>query len=532
MDPKSQVAEGLELKKRGEVTISQPWQRHPPGGDPKGPPSVCAAGPGFSQAARTQGPHFSKAPRSGLGTGGRRAERGARGGAGTGGRFLPPGARAGGAQPRAQAGSGQGQPSRPPPRSAESRRPLRLTGSPLPTARLPTRPRAPHSPSPGYRWPAAPTSSAVSATSSGAAAAPRPRPGPMAAGARSRAQSAPRRAAGLMLRGGRRGPPRVPLLRRRPEGPRSSPGAARGLGRWKSGGAARAAAWVPALRPGLLALGPKRSGPRSAGARTNGQADGATGGRAGGHRGRRAGGGSEDCSARKQRRASTGPRQAARKDGADPNSEGTGRPRRGLRRGEGGRAEGGAAPPSPLPPSWLSSAPRPRLRARPAQGAPILRLPNLSGSALRWRAPKAQLGETDPVFNMLLYCSSWPLEHCFSFFIYCIKVYLSWLLGFLILSNVLPAQPASLDPAPLPHPRGPAPRVLGLSSRPLRTATCTPALSVSLAWAPLGGLWFKLEKRHLGECAGLAKGQARLDIPGTRHTLAASVTSNRGLHSL
>lgn len=199
---------------------------------------------------------------------------------------------------------------------------------------------------------------------------------------------------------------------------------------------------------------------------------------------------------------------------------------------EAGPREVPPLPPSPLPPSWLSSAPRPRLRARPAQGAPILRLPNLSGSALRWRAPKAQLGETDPVFNMLLYCSSWPLEHCFSFFIYCIKVYLSWLLGFLILSNVLPAQPASLDPAPLPHPRGPAPRVLGLSSRPLRTATCTPALSVSLAWAPLGGLWFKLEKRHLGECAGLAKGQARLDIPGTRHTLAASVTSNRGLHSL
>lgn len=38
MDPKSQVAEGLELKKRGEVTISQPWQRHPPGGTPKDHP--------------------------------------------------------------------------------------------------------------------------------------------------------------------------------------------------------------------------------------------------------------------------------------------------------------------------------------------------------------------------------------------------------------------------------------------------------------------------------------------------------------
>lgn len=101
---------------------------------------------------------------------------------------------------------------------------------------------------------------------------------------------------------------------------------------------------APRCARDLSALGPKRSGPRSADALTNGRADRRTRGLAGRHQGWRVAGGraagARAARPRKQRGPSAGPVRAAEKGGTDPDSEGTRRPgeaREGWRRPGRGR---------------------------------------------------------------------------------------------------------------------------------------------------------------------------------------------------
>lgn len=145
-------------------------------------------------------------------------------------------------------------------------------GVPSPSRGSPPTPGPPDSPSPGYRWPAAPSSSAATATSSGAVAAPRPAPAPMAAGARgpggseraapARGGHAPRRPPErrwgtrvLLFHAG--APPAAAPPGRALE---TAPAGARGLGLYKSGGAAAEAAPTPDRRgpgPVLRSPGPE-----------------------------------------------------------------------------------------------------------------------------------------------------------------------------------------------------------------------------------------------------------------------------------
>lgn len=246
----------------------------------------------------------------------------------------------------------------------------------------PPTPRPPDSPSPGYRWPAAPTSSAATATSSGAAAAPRLPAAPMAAGAPVRVdQSARRRPAGVMLRGGRLGgadDPASSSSTPAAHGPQSWP--RRTLKSAREGSSASAAtnsaarpqprataALAPSrdLRAGSTSLhpGPLGSRPRPLWAaicgrpdkRTNGQKDARTGGQAPGL----AGAGRRSAGARAARPVNNearqlGPVQAAVKGGADPHSEGT---RRLVEAREGWRKASQREAP-PRPPASLSRAPR------------------------------------------------------------------------------------------------------------------------------------------------------------------------------
>lgn len=127
---------------------------------------------------------------------------------------------------------------------------LHFDEGPLPTALLPAHSGTPDSPSPGYRWPAAPTSSAATATSSGAAAKPRLPAAPMAAGAPGRdgsERAAPARGAHAprwlpgrcWVRTSSFSTPEARGPRPRPgEALQSAPGGARGLRRYKHGGAA------------------------------------------------------------------------------------------------------------------------------------------------------------------------------------------------------------------------------------------------------------------------------------------------------
>lgn len=143
---------------------------------------------------------------------------------------------------------------------------------PSPTRCFPPTPRPPDSPSPGYRWPAALTSSAATATSSGRAAAPRLPPAPIAVGARGPGGS--ERAA---LARGVHAPKRPPERHLGPhvllfyaggplatdsarEGPQTAPG---GPSKQPQEGSAASAATNPVARPGGGGpdSGPPRPGP-------------------------------------------------------------------------------------------------------------------------------------------------------------------------------------------------------------------------------------------------------------------------------
>lgn len=300
-------------------------------------------------------------------------------------------------EPRAQAGKGQGQRLPAPREAGETVRATRpptedgtpsttgggsiLAKGPLPTRAASRPPRdPPDSPSPGYRWPAAPTSSAATTTISSTAADPRRPPAPMAAGARG-AEISEREA----LAGGVHAPKRPPQRRwgsrvllfhaGRPrsaacarEGSRNGPGRGarppplrirqcggvetvptpgpRGPGPRPNDLRAQSPALCP---PDSRLLAPSALELRSSDARTNGRADRRAGTWAGGWR---AGGGSQGCSARKQRGPSAGPRSGR---GKRRRGSGLGRdsaPDRGPRGVEGGRAGGRrrpARPPASLP---------------------------------------------------------------------------------------------------------------------------------------------------------------------------------------
>lgn len=237
--PEVPGGQGPRSQEEGGGYHSPARQRHLPVGTPKDHPVCVPRALGSHRPPGPRDPTSQRRPGEDWARAGGARERGARGRAGTGERFLPSGA-AQGARSRKPRRTGA-KVSLPAPRQKglSPKDGSILTRSPLPTALLPTHSRAPDSPSPGYRWPAAPTSSAVSAASSSGAADPRPPPGPMAAGARVPAsQSAPRRAAGLMLPGSRRGAQRLLLFLAGSQGPQAPPGrvlgptgAARGLGR-------------------------------------------------------------------------------------------------------------------------------------------------------------------------------------------------------------------------------------------------------------------------------------------------------------
>lgn len=376
----------------------------------------------------------------------------------TGARFLQLGAGTRGAEPRAQAGKDQGQ-RLPAPRETGVTAPAtslaNLEGSqstagapfwrevPSPPRYSPPTPGPPDSPSPGYRWPAAPTSSAATATRSGAAAAPRRPPAPMAAGARgpdgseraapARGGHAPRRqperrwgprvlffqARGPRITAPAREPPGIspgrgarprPLQIRRRGPAEAAPTPSHcgpGPVRRSQGPEPRAAPWLPGSRPRARLCRDLRTRGQTD-AQTDGRADGRAGTWAGGWR---AGGGSEDCSARKQRGRQLGPVRAAGKGGADPDSEGTRRPgeaREGWR--EAAQRE---APPRPVRrppysgpraggPGRALAEGRPRSPPGPsAPDSPASPVPEPGG------APDAGASETDPVFNSLLFCPSW-----------------------------------------------------------------------------------------------------------------------------
>lgn len=294
-----------------------------------------------------------------------------------------------------------------------------------PSRRSPSTPAPPDSPSPGYRWPAAPSSSAATATSSGAAAVPRRPPVPMAAGARGLLGS--ERAA--LARGGhalrrpseRRWGPRVLLFhagdpraaaplpgraletapgRRRAASPATN--RERRPSRWRPRPPAAAAralshdvgAGNSALRPRLSlgsrprALWVAMCGLRDRG--TRGPTDKLTGGRAPGLAGGGRAAGARAARARKQRGPSAGP-GAGR--GKRRRGSGLGRdsaPGRGP--GEGGKAGRRGrcrpAPPRP-PPRLLCRAPRWRPWARRDRGGapdPRALQPRVSSS---FRPPEA-----------------------------------------------------------------------------------------------------------------------------------------------
>lgn len=416
MDLKSEVAKGLDLRTRGEVTISHPWERHLPAGTP--PKDHPGRVPGALGRHGPPGPRDPTSPRrprepgAGEGALGRGATAGGRGGHWG---KVPPAwgphkgrgaASPGGQRPRSAAsrpprGRGCSPVHRPP---AEMGSEFPAWGSilardpPLSTALLPTHSRTPRLTLSGVQMARGAQQQRGQRHRQQRGRGPPRAPGAHGCGSagswRIRAHGA--RPPGPCSEAAAGGAARSPLPRRRPpaaepaaEGPRS--GSRRGarprplpIQRRGPGPSRDLGAWIPALRPGLLALGPERSGPRSADARPSGHADRKTDGRASTWAGGWRAGGERVAGARTARPVNNaarqlGPAQAVRKDGADPNSEGT------RARGEAGagwrEARGGRCPPRSAGRRAGGSG------HAPAQGRPRS-LPNPRGPAQSLGAPQ------------------------------------------------------------------------------------------------------------------------------------------------
>lgn len=300
--PEVPGGQGPRSQEEGGGYHSPARQRHLPVGTPKDHPVCVPRALGSHRPPGPRDPTSQRRPGEDWARAGGARERGARGRAGTGERFLPSGARAGGAEPQAEADRGQGQPSRPPPKRAESQRrlhfdkespPHRVAPHPLPGPRLTLsgvqvargahQQRGQRRQQQRGRGPP-PAPGAHGSGSAGPGVSERTAPG--------RRAHAPGEPPG--------GTAPSPLPRRQPraagaagEGPGSDRSGTRprplGIRRRGPGRGRDRRAWVPAQRPGLLALGPKGSGRRPAGA---GLADRRTerrraGGRAPGQAGRR-----------------------------------------------------------------------------------------------------------------------------------------------------------------------------------------------------------------------------------------------------
>lgn len=238
------------------------------------------------------------------------------------------------------------------------------------------------------------------------------------------AQSARRRPAGVMLRGGRpSGAGGRASFSSTPAAPRAAAPAREGPRNGPRRGAGPRPLPIRRRRPrprtatsgsGAPSLRPERSGPRSANAETDGRADRRTRGRAGGHLGRRVAGGRRERGllGRKQRGPSAGPRAGGgkRRRGSAPGRDSA--PGRGPGGVGGGPGEGGPAPPGPArrpprpgpPRRTAPGASQPRGRPRP----PATRVRELGG------APHAGPSDTEPFFNVSMAISfPWTLGGSF-----------------------------------------------------------------------------------------------------------------------